>query len=120
MIKKGFIATLVIIAAFIGQMTFTPAGDEIATLEQSCASIDIGFNSAHAQTYQECIADGCSSSDCTTVASNSQFTCKSYKCFKSCFRGKGFSGSCYDYAGNQEKFDKCKEASDDCEMKCVD
>tara|TARA_B100001250_G_C19059196_1_gene469259 strand:- start:33 stop:398 length:366 start_codon:yes stop_codon:yes gene_type:complete len=108
---------IALIASFNLTVTVQEEVPAVGHYEGIAASVQLDLNAANAETYHECVAKGCSANDCSAATQNG-YTCKSWKCFKSCLRGKGFTKGCYDYLPDQTKFEACKTAGDDCESKC--
>jgi hypothetical protein len=108
---------IALIAFFNLSLTVQEEIPAVGHYDGAQASLQLEFSAANAETYHECVAKGCGSNDCSAATQNG-FTCKTWKCFKSCLRGKGFTKGCMDYLPDNAKFEACKTAGDDCESKC--
>lgn len=77
------------------------------------ASLKVEVASVWAESFQECLANGCSAKECS-AASHLGDTCSQWRCVKGCLNRNGISGMCH----TQEDEEGCKSVVRQCDASC--
>jgi hypothetical protein len=106
---KRIVLTIMALTIALATVAMIPASQSHAYKEAPPSTVadangDMqGPEHSAAESFQECLRQGCSSNDCSAATQNG-FTCKTWRCFKGCLSGKGFRGSCHEELPNTCKY----------------